>query len=148
MTSHSITMLGAGFIGDFYAMTLHGQRNRDRVGVVYSRSRARADAFASRWGVPTVTTEHDAAVRDPGTDVVVVALPNHLHEEAVIAAAGAGKPVLITKPLGRNGEEARRMLEAVEAVGVFGGYLEDLCYTPKALKAMKSVADGAVGDVT
>jgi predicted dehydrogenase len=148
MTSHSIAMLGAGFIGDFYAMTLHGQRNRDRVGMVYSRSPERADAFAARWGVPSVTTDLEAAVRHPGTDVVVVALPNHLHEEAVLAAARAGKPVLITKPLGRNAAEARRMLEAVETAAVFGGYLEDLCYTPKALKAMKSVADGAVGDVT
>jgi predicted dehydrogenase len=40
------------------------------------------------------------------------------------------------------------MLETVEKAGVFGGYLEDLCYTPKSLKAVKSVEDGAIGDVT
>ena len=40
------------------------------------------------------------------------------------------------------------MLETVEKAGVFGGYLEDLCYTPKTLKAIKSVEDGAIGDVT
>ena len=40
------------------------------------------------------------------------------------------------------------MLEAVERAGVFGGYLEDLCYTPKTLKAIRSVEDGALGDVT
>ena len=89
-----------------------------------------------------------AAIRHPATDVVVVALPNHLHEEAVKAVAAAGKAVLVTKPLGRNAAEARRMLEAVEAAGVFGGYLEDLCYTPKTLKSVRSVQDGIVGDVT
>jgi predicted dehydrogenase len=78
----------------------------------------------------------------------VVALPNHLHEEAVKAVAAAGKAVLCTKPLGRTAAEARRMLEAVEAAGVFGGYLEDLCYTPKTLKAIKSVHEGALGEVT
>ena len=31
---------------------------------------------------------------------------------------------------------------------MFGGYLEDLCYTPKTLKAVRSVRDGAIGDVT
>ncbi len=40
------------------------------------------------------------------------------------------------------------MLQAVEAAGVFGGYLEDLCYTPKTLKAIRSVEEGALGDVT
>ncbi len=90
----------------------------------------------------------DAAIRHPETDVVVVALPNHLHEEAVKAVAAAGKAVLCTKPLGRTAAEARRMLEAVEQAGVFGGYLEDLCYTPKTLKAIKSVQEGALGDVT
>ena len=63
------------------------------------------------------------------------------------AAAEAGKAVLCTKPLGRNAAEARRMLEAVERAGVFHGYLEDLCYTPKTLKALDSVAPGRSGKV-
>jgi len=40
------------------------------------------------------------------------------------------------------------MLETVERAGVFGGYLEDLCYTPKTLKAVRSVEQGALGEVT
>ena len=79
---------------------------------------------------------------------MVVGVPNHLHVEAVEAAIAAGKAVLVTKPLGRNADEARRILETVERAGVFGGYLEDLCYTPKALKAMAAVERGAIGDVT
>jgi predicted dehydrogenase len=148
MQGHAITVLGTGLIGDFYTMTLHGQRGRDRVRVVYSRSAERAEAFATRWGIPEGTTDLDAAIRHPETDVVIVALPNHLHEETVKAVAAAGKAVLCTKPLGRTAAEAQRMLEAVERAGVFGGYLEDLCYTPKTLKAVRSVRDGALGDVT
>jgi predicted dehydrogenase len=145
---HNVTMLGTGLIGDFYTMTLHGQRGRDRVRVVYSRSAGRGEAFRERHGVPESTTDMLAAIRHPETDVVVVALPNFLHEEAVAAVAEAGKAVLVTKPLGRNAGEAQRMLEAVEKAGVFGGYLEDLVYTPKSLKSMRAIQDGAVGDVT
>ncbi len=148
MKPHAITMLGTGLIGDFYTMTLHGQRGADRVRVVYSRSEDRGRAFSERWGIPEHTADLEAAIRHPETDVVVVALPNHLHEETVRAVAAAGKAVLCTKPLGRNADEARRMLEAVEQAGVFAGYLEDLCYTPKTLKAIKSVEDGQLGDVT
>jgi len=78
---------------------------------------------------------------------VVVGLPNHLHEEAVTAAAAAGKAVLVTKPLARSAAEAGRILEEVERAGVFGGYLEDLVYTPKTRKALASTQSGAVGDV-
>jgi predicted dehydrogenase len=148
MQARSITMLGTGLIGDFYTMTLHGQRGRDAVRVAYSRSAARGRAFRERWSIPESTTDLEAAIRHPETDVVVVGLPNFLHEEAISIAADAGKAILCTKPLGRTGEEARRMLEIVERAGVFGGYLEDLCYTPKSLKAAKAVEDGAIGDVT
>jgi predicted dehydrogenase len=148
MDGHAITLLGTGLIGDFYTSTLHGQRGRDRVGVVYSRSDERAAAFSTRWDIAEHTTDMKAAIVHPATDVVIVGLPNHLHEEAVGLAAAAGKAVLCTKPLGRTATEARRMLETVEKAGVFGGYLEDLCYTPKTLKAIRSVAGGAIGDVT
>jgi predicted dehydrogenase len=148
MKAHSITMLGTGLIGEFYTATLHGQRGADRIRVVYSRSEGRAAAFSERWGIDRHSTDLEAAINDPETDVVIVGLPNHLHEQAVGLVAAAGKPVLCTKPLGRNADEARRMLELVEKAGVFAGYLEDLCYTPKSLKAVKSVRDGAIGDVT
>jgi predicted dehydrogenase len=148
MQTHAVTMLGTGLIGDFYTMTLHGQRGRDRVRVVYSRSEGRGRAFSERWAIPEFTTDMREAIEHPETDVVVVALPNHLHEAAVKAVAAAGKAVLCTKPLGRNAGEAQRMLEAVEKAGVFGGYLEDLCYTPKSLKAIASARAGAIGDVT
>jgi predicted dehydrogenase len=140
-------MLGSGLIGMFYTMALHGHRSRDRVQVIHSRSAERARAFAERWGIPKHTASLAAAIDDLDADTVVVALPNHLHEEAVTKAARAGKAVLCTKPLGRNAAEARRMLEAVEKAGVFHGYLEDLCYTPKTLKAIQSVERGAVGKV-
>ena len=148
MDGHRISMLGTGLIGDFYTNTLHGQRGRDRVQIVYSRSEGRGTAFQERWGIPESTADLATAVNHPDTDVVVVALPNFLHEEAIELVANAGKAVLCTKPLGRTAEEARRMLTLVEDAGIFAGYLEDLVYTPKTLKAVAAVQAGAIGDVT
>ncbi|MDP8904113.1 MAG: Gfo/Idh/MocA family oxidoreductase [Chloroflexota bacterium] len=148
MRQHRISLLGTGLIGDFYAMTLHAQRSRDQVRVVYSRSAERGEAFRARWNIAHATTDLRAAIEHPDTDVVIVGLPNFLHEEAIRLTAAAGKPVLCTKPLGRNADEARRILQSVENAGVFAGYLEDLCYTPKTLKALDAVRGGAIGDVT
>jgi len=144
---HNITMLGTGLIGMFYTMTLHGYRGRDRVRTVFSRSEDRVKAFADEWNIPNATTDMHVAIGDPDTDVVVIGIPNYLHLEAVIAAAEAGKSILCTKPLGRNASEAKQMLDAVEKAGVFHGYLEDLVYTPKTLKALDSVKKGALGKV-
>lgn len=105
--SHTIAMLGTGLIGSFYTMALHGQRSRDRVGIVYSRSSERARQFAREWDIPRWTTDLAEAVTGAGADVVVVGLPNHRHEEAVTLAAESGKAVLCTKPLGRDASEAR-----------------------------------------
>ena len=144
---HHITLLGTGLIGRSYTMALHGQRSRDRVTCVYSRQAAHVEAFAREWDIPRWTTDMAEAVRDPETDVVVIGLPNHLHEEAARLAAEAGKAVLCTKPLGRDAAEARRILASVEAAGVLHGYLEDLAYTPKTLKALHSIQNGALGRV-
>jgi predicted dehydrogenase len=148
MSGHRVTMLGTGLIGLFYTQTLHGKRQRDRVEVIYSRSEERARDFAGQFGIPRFTTDLEEAVADPETNAVLIGLPNHLHEEAVELCARHGKAVLCTKPLARNAEEAKRILDTAERAGVFAGYLEDLVYTPKTLKALKAVQSGQIGDVT
>ncbi|MDE0313300.1 MAG: Gfo/Idh/MocA family oxidoreductase [Candidatus Poribacteria bacterium] len=145
--SHKVTMLGTGLIGMFYTMTLHNQRCADRVHAVYSRREERATEFAKEWNIPNATTDLAEAINHPETDTVVIGLPNNLHLKAVELAAEVGKAILCTKPLGRTAEEAKSMLDIVENAGVFGGYLEDLVYPPKTLKALESVQNGALGKI-
>ena len=140
-------MLGTGLIGMFYTQSLNGQRNRDRVVTLYSRTEDRARQAAADWGVPHYTTDMDEAIQHPDVTAVVIGLPNHLHLEAIRKTAAAGKAALCTKPLARNGAEAKAILDVVDEAGIFAGYLEDLVYAPKALKAIQSVKDGAIGDV-
>ena len=142
-----IAMLGTGLIGRFYTEALHGKRSRDSVHLAYSRNEDNLRAFAEEYNIPRTTTSLDEAVNDPEVDTVIIGLPNHLHLECVLKAANAGKAILCTKPLGRNAGEALQMLQAVEDAGVYHAYLEDLVYTPKTLKALSSVHNGAVGDV-
>jgi predicted dehydrogenase len=143
----NIAMLGSGFIGRFYADSLHGYRSKDKIVAIYSRKEESAGKFAKDYGVSFSTTSIEAAINRREVDVVCIALPNNLHEEAVMLCCKHKKSVITTKPLGRNAAEAKRMLEAVEEAGIFNGYLEDLCYTPKFLKAHDSVKSGALGRI-
>jgi predicted dehydrogenase len=140
-------MLGSGFIGRFYAESIQGQRSKDKIVSIYSRREESAKKFAGDYGCSHWTTQMEEAIAYPGVDIVCISLPNNLHEMAVMLCCKHRKAVMTTKPLGRNALEARRMLDAVEAAGIFNGYLEDLVYTPKFLKAYESVKNGALGRI-
>jgi predicted dehydrogenase len=142
-----LCILGGGFIGRFYAESLIGKRSRDEVTVVFSRSESSATRFAKDYAVPHSFTDMDAAVQHPDAELVIIALPNYQHEDAVNLCVKHKKGVLCTKPLGRNAEEALRMTTACEEAGIFAGYLEDLCYTPKFLKSLSNVKSGAIGRI-
>jgi predicted dehydrogenase len=143
----NIAMLGSGFIGRFYADALQGYRSKDNVISIYSRREESAKKFAEDYQCKHWTTNMEEAIANPDVSIVCIALPNNLHEEAVMLCCKHKKAVMTTKPLGRNAAEAKRMLLAVEEAGIFNGYLEDLVYTPKFIKAEASVRDGALGRI-
>ncbi len=140
-------MLGSGFIARFYAGALIGQRKKDTLHSVYSRTIEKARAFAEDYQMPHYTSSMTEAIEHPGVDVVIISLPNDLHLPAVAACAKAGKHVLCTKPLGRSAAEAKQMLQLVEDAGIMGGYLEDLCFTPKFLKSLQTIKSGGLGRI-
>ena len=142
-----IAMLGSGFIGRFYAESLQGQRSKDKIVSIYSRREESAKKFARDYTCEHYTIDMEESIAHPSVDVVCIALPNNLHEAAVMLCCKHKKAVITTKPLGRNAEEAKRMLLAVEKAGIFNGYLEDLVYTPKFLKAHQNVQQGALGRI-
>lgn len=143
----NVAILGSGFIARFYAEALVAQRRRDIITMVYGRSEEKAKKFALDYDIENYTTNLQESVSDKHVDAVIIALSNDMHLEAVLACAAAKKHVLCTKPLGRNAKEALAMLKAIEKAGVTGGYLEDLCYTPKFLKSLASIQSGAIGEV-
>ena len=142
-----LAILGSGFIARFYADALTGQRRKDEITIVYSRTLSNAKKFADDYKVPGFTDSIKACVSRKDVDAVIIALSNDMHLEATLACAEAGKHVLCTKPLGRNAKEALAMLQAVEKAGVTGGYLEDLVYSPKALKSIATIKSGSIGEV-
>jgi predicted dehydrogenase len=146
MTPVRIAMLGCGFIGEFHALGLRYVREAQLVAGCDADA-ARREAYAARFGCRAIASL-DELCADPEVDLVIVSLPNHLHRDAVIALAKAGKAVACTKPLGRNAAEARDMLAAVEAAGVFNAYLENVIFNPDLLRMRDMVQAGSIGRLT
>jgi predicted dehydrogenase len=142
-----VGLLGSGFIGDTYADALQDVRNAELV-ANYSRDIARAEALARKWGpIPRQYEDMAALCDDDEVDLVVVALPNEVHVDAVRIAAEAGKAVVCTKPLARTGAEAAEILRIVRANDIWHGYAESSVFSPNIAKAHQMVRAGAIGEV-
>jgi predicted dehydrogenase len=91
---------------------------------VLSRDRARAAAFAAKHNAVAPAPafdDLDAMLADPALDAVVIASPDKLHAAQAIAAARAGKHVLVEKPMATTPEDAHAMVAAArEARRVLG----------------------------
>lgn len=140
-----VGILGSGFIADSYAEALLDVRNAELV-ASYSRTTSRAQSFAERWKATAVDSMAELCAR-PDVDIVIIALPNEAHLDAVRIVAAAGKAVVCTKPLARTAAEAREMLEAVTAAGVWHGYAESSVFSPNIRKAYEMVMAGGIGSV-
>jgi predicted dehydrogenase len=80
-------------------------------------------------------------------DAVDICLPHHLHKDAILAAARAGKHILCEKPLCLNEEEAAEVQAAVEASGVTLMCAHNQLFSPPVAKALELIRDGLLGEV-
>jgi predicted dehydrogenase len=141
-----IAMLGSGFVADFYMQGL-ANVNGHEVAVCYSRDAARAAAFANRWGIPDSTTDLDSLIARDGIDLFIIALPNEAHLPVSLQLSARRRNQVCTKPLARNRQEARQILDAARASGAFHGYAETEVFAPAVVKARDTIAAGGIGRV-
>jgi predicted dehydrogenase len=113
----------------------------------YSRSDERAIEFGRRHGVSRQYTTMEDLCADEDVDLVVIALPNHLHLPATRVATAGGKAIVCTKPLARNAGEAAEMVNLVRKAGVMHGYAETEVFSPDVMRAREMIESGAIGDV-
>lgn len=138
-----VGLLGSGFIAESYADALLDVRNAELV-ACFSRNSVRSTDFAAKWKVDAHPSM-DALCADPRVDVVVIALPNEVHLEAVEIAARHKKAIICTKPLARTEAEAQKILDIVNREGVWHGYAESSVFSPNVAKAYEMVKAGGIG---
>jgi len=111
------------------------QRNpHARVRLLHVRDEARARKKLGGYGVevPDVrfTTRYGDLLESDEVDIVSITTPNHLHAEQAVAAARAGKHIVLEKPTGLNVGELRRIRDAVRRAKVRTIVSFELHYNP------------------
>jgi len=139
-------VLGTGWIASRFVASLRASTTQ-RVVAVGSRTQASADAFAATFSIERAFRRASDLVEDPDVDVVYVATPHHLHREGALLAIGAGKHVLVEKPIGLDALEAQEVSAAAATAGVFCMEAMWTLFLPR-FDVVRQVLDGGVlGDV-
>lgn len=115
------------------------------VAAVAARSLDRAQAFASRYRIPTAYGSYEELLTDPDVDAVYNPLPNGLHGRWTRAALEAGKHVLCEKPFTANASEAREIASLASASDRVVMEAFHYRYHPLALRVEEIVASGELG---
>jgi myo-inositol 2-dehydrogenase / D-chiro-inositol 1-dehydrogenase len=139
-----VGLIGSGFVGDIHHTSFKNWvRNAEIVAVASPHS---ADKFAKDHGISKAYSNYNELLKDKEIDVVDIGIPNYLHCDAVVAAAKAGKHIIIEKPLCLNLQEADLMIETCKKAGVLLMYAEELLFAPKYVRAKDLIAEGALGE--
>jgi UDP-N-acetyl-2-amino-2-deoxyglucuronate dehydrogenase len=122
------------------------RRDDARIVSVGSRTRASAERLIARGNVAAEVHDRlDDALADPRVDVVCLTGPNHVHAEQAVAAAVAGKHLVIEKPMGVSLEHLRAVRDAVARAGVRSVVGFVLRWNPAVRNWKALLAGGAVG---
>lgn len=139
-------ILGAGGIaGKFAADLIRTPGNA--LAAVGARQADRAADFAASYGAPRSYGSYQELVSDPDLDVVYIATTHPGHHEQALLAIGAGKAVLIEKPVCLNAADTREVFAAAAAAGVFAMEAMWMRTNPLIRKAQELVAGSAIGEL-
>lgn len=102
---------------------------------------------AERAGGAKVFTDYHELIASDLVDAVDICLPHHLHADAILAAATAGRHVLIEKPLCLTLAEAADISQAVASSGITLMCAHNQLFLPAVARARELVSQGALGKV-
>ena len=111
-----VGIIGMGIRGNLYASTIKYNAYAEVKAVAEGNS-ARLKEATEQFGVPGYS-DYSKMLDENDFDVVVVALPDHLHKDAVLKTVAKKCHVLIEKPLATSYEEAKIMVEGIRKAGV------------------------------
>ncbi len=145
MDSIKFGIIGCGRISKRH-LDLLGNRQIDGavLAAVCDVDKARADAAAAKFGVPAF---HDVEsfLRDADIDAVAILTPSGMHAEHAILAAGAGKHVVVEKPMALRLDDADAMIAACDRARVKLFVVKQNRFNVPVVKAREALDAGRFG---
>jgi UDP-N-acetyl-2-amino-2-deoxyglucuronate dehydrogenase len=109
--------------------------------------RAAAKDMGGRCDCPHFT-DYDKLLALDEVEAVLISSPHFLHAPQAIAAAKAGKHVMVEKPIATTEKDATAMIAACKRAGVKLATIFPMRYGPEAIKARQLIRSGAIGKLS
>jgi UDP-N-acetyl-2-amino-2-deoxyglucuronate dehydrogenase len=136
-------IVGAGMVAQYHAEAIT-QTPGARLVAICRADAARAAETEARFNVPCETS-YTALLARPDVEVVCICTPSGLHAEQALAAAQAGKHVLVEKPMALTLADADAMIRACRQSDVLLGVALQRRTDPAFAAAQSAIAAGAFG---
>ncbi len=148
MPAFGVGVVGAtGYIATPYRAEIRQSPTDARIVALCARRRDLLEAAAHQDDAPLISNDWRQVVEHPDVNVVLIATPDALHHEAVMACALAGKHVVCEKPIGMNATEAFDMWTAYRDRGL-GHFVPFWTrYVPVFQRAREIVQAGMLGEI-
>ena len=137
-------IIGTGFIGPVHIEALR------RLGIPVvglCDLPDKAQAAASKLGIPLVFSDYKEMLRSPEIDVVHITVPNRFHCDMALAALKAGKHCVCEKPLAMNTKETAMIVKQVAKAKTIFAVNYNIRFYPAVLRLRKAVQEGELGEI-
>ncbi len=142
-----VAFIGTGRISDLHALAYLAD-DRAELSALCDSNIELARQRGRQWGVPAgrIFARYQDMLALPDIDLVEILLPHHLHFQATLDAAAAGKHISVQKPMALNLVQADEMVAAARAAGVILKVYENFIFYPPVQRAKELIDNGEIGD--
>jgi len=141
-----IAIIGCGGIAQAHLESL-GEIDDFRIVATVDVIEERAKEYASKYKAERYYTSIDEALEDPEVEAVSICLPHYLHSPVAVAAAKAGKHILVEKPMAISLKEADEMIKAADENDVTLMVEQTLRFRNCNILTKKLIREGRIGKV-
>jgi len=146
MAALQVGVIGAGTWGETHLKT-YSTHPHCRLRCVCDVKGELAEQRAAEYGAAAWTTRFEDLLADDSIQAVSIATPDFAHGQIAVAAAQAGKHILIEKPLATTVEECEQIIAAAQANGVKLMVDFHNRFNPPFVKAQRSLDEGELGEL-
>ena len=143
-----VGLVGTGGISNRHMNAYLAHPERVHLVAVCDIVESRAQEYAEKVGVETVYLDYEEMLRKADIDAVDICTSHDLHAPQAVAAAQAGKHVLVEKAMAHTLQGCRDMIESADTSGSTLMVAQHLRYSPEAPAVKRFIDEGqGMGDI-
>ena len=142
-----VGLVGTGGISNRHMIPYLDRPDRVRLTAVCDVVESLAQEYAKKAGVEAIYLDFEEMLREADIDAVDICTGHSSHAPLAIAAAKAGKHVIVEKAMAHTLQGCRDMIEAADKAGVTLMVAQHLRYSPEARAVKRFIDEGNLGEI-